>query len=50
MEAVLWLVKRVYFFNSHGTSGASHDVSDGKEKIENHILDFVKTDVFKFDT
>ena len=26
----------------HCTDGASYDHSDGQEKIENHMLDFVK--------
>ena len=30
-------------------SGASYDLSDGQEKIEDHMLDFVKIDVFEFD-
>ena len=28
------------------TSGASCDLSDGQEKIENHMLDFTKTQCF----
>ena len=29
--------------------GQNHDLSDGEEKIENHILDFMKIDASKFD-